>query len=142
MSLFSEFSALFPYLQSVRKLKNYISFDVSIPNTWKLPKKYVQEDKVLEQESTIENHRLISFVTEIKEEDVEVLTSNIQKIIEYNIEREEKEKLLDVKVNELRALFEKNSLSTLKTLKLELKQPKIKLQDDEPIIKTSNLAEQ
>lgn len=141
MSLFSEFSALSPYLQSVRKLKNYISFDISIPSTWKLPKKYVQEDKILEQQSTIENHRLISFVTEIKEEDVEVLTSNIQKIIEYNIEREEKEKLLDVKVNELRALFEKNSLSTLKTLKLELKQPKIKLQDDEPIIKTSDMVE-
>jgi len=141
MSLFSEFSALSPYLQSVRKLKNYISFDISIPNTWKLPKKYIQEDKILEQQSTIENHRLISFVTEIREEDVEVLTTNIQKIIEYNIEREEKERLLDVKVMELKTLFEKNSLSVLKTLKFDLKQPKIKLQDDEPIIKTSDLVE-
>ena len=141
MSLFSEFSALSPYLQSVRKLKNYISFDISIPNTWKLPKKYIQEDKVLEQQSTIENYRLISFVTEIREEDVEVLTTNIQKIIEYNIEREEKEKLLDTKVMELKTLFEKNSLSVLKTLKFDLKQPKIKLQDDEPIIKTSDLVE-
>lgn len=142
MSLFSEFSALSPYLQSVRKLKNYISFDVSIPNTWKLPKKYVQEDKILEQTSTIENHRLISFVTEIKEEDVEVLTSNIQKIIEYNLEREEKERLLELKVNELKTLFEKTPLNSLKTLKFDIKQSKIQLQDDEPIIKTSNLVEQ
>lgn len=142
MSLFSEFSALSPYLQSVRKLKNYISFDVSIPNTWKLPKKFIQEDKVLEQTSTIENYRLISFVTEIKEEEVEILTSNIQKIIEYNIEREEKEKLLDIKVNELKVLFEKNTLASLKSLKFDIKQPKIQLQDDEPIIKTAKLVEQ
>ena len=141
MSLFSEFSALFPYLQSVRKLKNYISFDVSIPNTWKLPKKYVQEDKVLEQESTIENHRLISFITEIKEEEVEKLTSNVQQIINYNIEREEKEKLLETKVNELKVLFEKNSLNSLKNLKFEIKQSKLQLQDDEPIVKTSNVVE-
>lgn len=142
MSLFSEFSALFPYLQSVRKLKNYISFDVSVPDTWKIPKKYVQEDKVIEQESTIANHRLISFVTEIKEQDVELISANIQQIINYNLEREEKEKLLEVKINELKTLFEKTPLVNLKNLKFEIKQPKIKLQDDEPDIKTSKLVEQ
>lgn len=142
MSLFTEFSALFPYLQSVRKLKNYISFDVSVPDTWKIPKKYVQEDKVIEQESTIPNHRLISFVTEIKEQDVELISANIQQIISYNLEREEKEKLLEVKINELKTLFEKTPLVNLKNLKFEIKQPKIKLQDDEPDIKTSKLVEQ
>jgi len=142
MSLFSEFSALFPYLQSVRKLKNYISFDVSVPDTWKIPKKYVQEDKVIEQESTTPNHRLISFVTEIKEQDVELISANIQQIINYNLEREEKEKLLEVKINELKTLFEKTPLVNLKNLKFEIKQPKIKLQDDEPDIKTSKLVEQ
>ena len=30
MSLFSEFSTLFPYLQSVRKLKNYLWFNSKI----------------------------------------------------------------------------------------------------------------
>ena len=44
MSLYKEFSILFPYLQSVRKIKTYLTFDVSFPNTWKLPKKFV--DKV------------------------------------------------------------------------------------------------
>ena len=142
MSLFSEFSALFPYLQSVRKLKNYISFDVSVPDTWKIPKKYVQEDKVIEQESTTPNHRLISFVTEIKEQDVELISANIQQIINYNLEREEKEKLLEIKINELKTLFEKTPLISLKNLKFEIKQSKIKLQDDEPDIKTSKLVEQ
>ena len=53
MSLYKEFSTLLPYIQSVRKLKEYLSFDVSFPKTWRLPKKYVQEDKIMEHESTI-----------------------------------------------------------------------------------------
>ena len=62
MSLYKEFSILFPYLQSVRKIKTYLTFDVSFPNTWRLPKKYVDEEKVMEQSSKIENHRFFSFV--------------------------------------------------------------------------------
>ena len=44
--MFQEFNILFPYLQSVRKLKNYLSFDIEFPDTWKLPKKFVDEKKV------------------------------------------------------------------------------------------------
>jgi len=142
MSLYSEFSALSPYLQSVRKLQNYICFDISIPESWKLPKKYVQEDKILEQHSPSDNERLISFVTEINEVEVEKLTNNIQSIIAYNIEREEKERLLEIKVNELKVIFEKNPLSSLKNLKMEIKQPKIKLEEDGQIGKTPKLVEQ
>lgn len=142
MSLYSEFSALSPYLQSVRKLKNYICFDICIPESWKLPKKYVQEDRVLEQEPPSETERLISFVSEINETEVEKLTTNIQNIIEYNIEREEKEKLLEIKINELKLIFEKNPLSSLKNLKIEVKQPKIRLEDNEQNVKTPKLVEQ
>ena len=91
MSLYKEFSILFPYLQSVRKLQTYLSFDVSFPNTWKLPKKYVDESKVMEQTGTILNERLFSFVSEITEDNVEKVSNNIQNIIKYNLEREEKE---------------------------------------------------
>ena len=69
MSLYKEFSTLFPYLQSVRKIKTYLSFDISFPNTWKLPKKYVDEKKVMEQTTTIQNERLFSFVCEIIDKD-------------------------------------------------------------------------
>lgn len=141
MSLYSEFSELLPYLESVRKLQKYLSFDISVPNTWKIPKKYVQEDKVLEQDSKIEGHRLISFIAEIKEQEVEMVSHNIRQIINYNLEREEKERMLEAKVNELKTLFEKNSLNNLKSLKFEIKTPKIKLQDDEPDIQTSKLVE-
>jgi hypothetical protein len=131
MSLYKEFSTLFPYLQSVRKLKNYLSFDLSIPNSWKLPKKYVDEEKIMEQESKIEGHRLISFVTEISEDAVEKNTENIQNIIKYNLDREEKDRLFQVKVSELKTIFEKQSLGKLKNLSFEIRTEKIELEDEE-----------
>lgn len=139
MSLYKEFSILFPYLQSVRKIKTYLTFDVSFPNTWKLPKKFVNEEKVMEQTTTIPNERLFSFVSEITEEDVEKVSGNIQNIIKYNLEREEKEKLFDSKVNELKMIFEKQNLSNLKSLHFDIKQNKIELVDNEEELDTNGV---
>jgi hypothetical protein len=131
MSLYKEFSTLLPYIQSVRKLKNYLSFDVSFPKTWKLPKKYVEEDKILEQESTTIDNRFFSFVSEITEDGVESTSKNIQSIIRYNLEREEKERLFQNKVDELKHIFEKQNLKNLKSLQFEIKNNKLELEYDE-----------
>jgi len=137
MSLYKEFSTLFPYLQSVRKIKTYLSFDISFPNTWKLPKKFVNEEKVMEQSSQIPNERLFSFVCEITEDDIETISSNIQSIIKYNLDREEKEKLFETKVNELKTIFEKQNLNNLKNLQFDIKTGKIELVDDEEHIRAT-----
>lgn len=139
MSLYKEFSTLFPYLQSVRKLNEYLSFDVSFPTTWKLPKKFVDETKVMEQESKITNHRMFSFVSQIDEASVEQTSNNIQNIIKYNLEREEKELLFEKKVAELKVIFEKQSLNDLKFLSFDIKKPKVKLEDNEDEVATSGL---
>ena len=131
MSLYKEFSELLPYVQSVRKIKNYLSFDIAFPTTWKLPKKYIVEDKIVEQESTLQNHRMFSFVSEIEEKEIELTSSNIKGIIKYNLEREEKEKLFQNKVEELKSIFEKQNLTKLKGLQFEIKDSKIKLDDRE-----------
>jgi hypothetical protein len=141
MSLYKEFSTLFPYLQSVRKLNDYLSFDVSFPNTWKLPKKFVDETKVMEQESKITNHRMFSFVSEIDETSVEKTSKDIQSIIKYNLEREEKELLFEKKVVELKMIFEKQTLSDLKYLSFEFKKPKVKLEEDEDEVKAVGLVQ-
>lgn len=140
MSLYQEFSALLPYLQSVRKLKNYLSFDISFPTSWKLPKKFVEEDKIMEQPSTINNERLFSYVTEIDENSVQKVHLNIKNIIKYNLEREEKDKLFETKVEELKKLFEKQNLEKLKGLYFDISEPtskKIELEDDEEQVNTA-----
>lgn len=139
MSLYQEFSALLPYLQSVRKIKNYLSFDVSFPNTWKIPKKFVEEDKIMEQTSQVPNERLFSYVTEITEDGVQKAHINIKNIIKYNLEREEKDRLFESKVEELKQIFEKQNLDKLKSLQFDIveKSTKIQLEDDEEQIRTT-----
>jgi hypothetical protein len=133
MSLYKEFSSLLPYLQSVRKLENYFSFDVSFPKTWKLLKRYVDEEKVIEQPSKVDNERMFSFVTEINEDAMGVIIKNIRNIIQYNLELEEKERLFQNKVEELKSIFEKSNLNNLKALSFEIKPEtkKITLEDGE-----------
>jgi hypothetical protein len=139
MSLYKEFSTLLPYIQSVRKIKNYLSFDVSFPKTWKLPKKYVQEDKVIEQNSTVPEERLFCFISELTEDSIENTSSNLQSIIKYNLEKEEKEKLFESKVTELKEIFDKQNLKNLKSLKFDIKSTKIELEDNEEEVRTNKL---
>jgi hypothetical protein len=139
MSLYKEFSTLFPYLQSVRKIEKYLSFDVAFPMDWKLPKKYVEEDKLMEQESKVPDHRFFSFVSEINEDNIEKTSENLRNIIKYNLDREEKDKLFQYKVDELKTIFEKQNLNNLKKLKFNIKTDKIELEDNEEELATSKL---
>jgi hypothetical protein len=136
MSLYKEFSTLFPYLQSVRKIEKYLSFDVAFPMDWKLPKKYVEEDKLMEQESKVPDHRFFSFVSEINEDNIEKTSENLRNIIKYNLDREEKDKLFQYKVDELKTIFEKQNLNNLKKLKFNIKTDKIELEDNEEELET------
>lgn len=139
MSLYKEFSTLLPYIQSVRKIKNYLSFDIVFPKTWRLPKKYVQEDKVMEQTAPNQDERLFCFISELTEESIESTSSNLQNIIKYNLEREEKEKLFETKVSELKEIFDKQNLKNLKSLKFDIKTTKIQLEDNEEEVSTNRL---
>jgi hypothetical protein len=142
MSLYKEFSALLPYLQSVRKLESYLSFDVSFPTSWKLPKKFVDEDKVMEQTSKVSGERFFSFVSEINEESVERMSQNLKNIIKYNHDREEKDRLFQNKVEELKTIFEKQDLNSLKNLNFELKTGKIELVDEEESVERVGVTEE
>lgn len=130
-SIYKEFNDLYPYIQSVRKLKNYLSFDMSFPKKWKLPKKYVKEESAIEHSSQDPDNRLISFASEFEEVSINDTAENIKNIIKYNKELEAKEKLFNDKVNELKHLFDKQNLQSLHSLKFELLPHQIKLHDEE-----------
>jgi hypothetical protein len=120
MGLYSDIQEIFNYLVSVRKLKTYLSFDIELPNTWKIPKRFASEDKVVEIQSKTENKRSFSFVSEFDEENVDKTVENIKKIISYNKEIELKERLLQQKIQELKQIFEKTNLDNLQSLKFEI----------------------
>jgi hypothetical protein len=131
MTFYKEVELIFPYLKSIRKLKTYLSFDVEIPTGWKIPKKYIIEGKVVEQEKNSNDVRLISFVSDFNEEETNLTISNIKGIIEYNKEIEQKQLLFANKVEELKKIFEKQDLDKLQTLKFELNQFNLDIGDEE-----------
>jgi hypothetical protein len=120
MSLYKEFGPIFPYLTSIRKLENYLSFDIEFPKKWKVPKKYVIEDQVVERTDVNSESRSFSFVCPFNENTLEETLKNLKSIVSFNKEIEEKEKLFNSKVMELKNIFEKQNLEKLHNLKFEL----------------------
>jgi len=123
--MYNEFKDIFQFLISVRKLKTYISIDVEFPLTWKIPKRFVQEDKIIENQKVNNNARFFSFVSEFNEVILNQTVENIKNIISYNKEIEMKERLLKQKIDELKRIFESEDLEHLQTLKFELLEEKL-----------------
>ena len=119
MSLYKEIEHIVDYCSSIRKLKTYLSFDMIFQATWNVLKSQVDETKTVFNKSD-DKGKNISFVSEINEEAISETISNIETVINYNKEKEEKERLFKEKVNELKNLFEKGGLEDLKNLKFDV----------------------
>ena len=119
MSLYKEIEHIVNYCSSIRKLKTYLSFDMIFPATWNVLKSQVDETKTVFNKSD-DKGKNISFVSEINEEAISDTISKIETVINYNKEKEEKERLFKEKVNELKNLFEKGGLEDLKNLKFDV----------------------
>ena len=120
MTFYNQIEPIFEYLLQIRKIENYLMFDMLFPMTWKVPKKYIIEDKFLNQGQQDDNKILLSFISDFQQKELDLIVKNIIGIINYNIEREEKERLSQVKINELKTIFDKQSLDNLKELKFDI----------------------
>ena len=120
--VYSEFiKKTFKYLNSVRVLKNYVTFDMVFPQTWVLLKKAPDNIEIL-QNNDKDGTVVTSFVCVNNTRLIDIIETTIQKIVKTNIEREEKEKLFKNKVQELKQIFEKENLENLKALKFDLEE--------------------
>lgn len=132
--MYNEFKGIFEYLVSIRKLKSYLSIDIEFPIHWKIPKRFVQEDKIIENQKINEDRRFFSYVSEFDENVLNRTVENIKNIIAYNKEIEMKENLLKQKIDELKKIFEKEKLESLQLLKFDIFEEK--LDDGEEVIDT------
>jgi len=120
--IYSQFvSKTYKYLNSVRVLKNYITFDMLFPNTWVMLKKLPEGLEIL-QNNDKDDKVVTSFVCENKLILIDAIETSIDKIIKTNVEREEKEKLFKLKVQELKSIFETKNLENLKGLKFDIEE--------------------
>ena len=125
MSLNIQLTPILKYLHQIRRIEDYLIFDMYFPNSWKILKKFVIEDKFVNMGTVDEGLMGMSFVSETDEEKLTLTQNNIIGIINYNLEREQKDMLLETKINELKGIFEKQSLDSLKSLKFDIKSNEI-----------------
>jgi hypothetical protein len=116
MSFYKELLPFVEYLHSIRKLKNYLSFDMVFPTKWSLPKSLVEEGQIVGFEAENQNLKGISFVSPIDDSEVSKTMSKISKVIKLNKEKELKERLFKETVERLKSTFEKTDLDKLQNL--------------------------
>jgi hypothetical protein len=121
MTLYTTIEPILDFLISIRKMENFLIFDIKIPKKWRLLKKFIKEEKFLDNGLIEDDYRSVSFVCEISENEIEETQKNIIGIINFNLELEEKESLLENKISELKNLFEKENLNNLKKLEFKIK---------------------
>lgn len=133
MSFYIELQPYFEYIRSIRKLKEYLSFDLEFPSKWSIPKNYVDDGQTVSFDSEDPNKRGISFVTPFDELNITNTLTKIAKIIKLNKEREIKEKLFKQMIEQLKQTFEKNDLEKLYSLYFDFETDTTpKLDIDEP----------
>jgi hypothetical protein len=116
MSFYTTISPYIEYVHSIRKLENYLSFDMKFPTKWSLPKSIMDEGQLVTFEVGVDSLKGLSFVSKIEDNEIESTLSKISKIIKLNKEREIKERLFKETVDKLKMTFEKTNLEKLQKL--------------------------
>lgn len=116
MTFFDNISGFVEYLHSIRKLENYLSFDMVFPAKWQIPKSILEEKKIIPFDSTDQNLKGMTFACEINEVEITTTLAKITKTIRLNLEREQKERLFKQTIDRLKSTFEKNDLEKLQKL--------------------------
>ena len=106
------------YLNSVRILKNYVTFDMIFPSTWSTLKRAPEGIEILQNQNN-DSRTITSFVCENNPSLIDIVEKTIDAVISTNLEREEKERLFKLKVSELKGIFENGDIDTLRTLKFD-----------------------
>lgn len=132
MSFYKEIAPFIEHVRSVRKLKNYLSFDMEFPSKWSIPKSLIEEGQVVSFESEDADKKGISFVSVFDETNISSTLSKIARIIKLNKEREIKEKLFKQTIEQLKETFEKTDLDKLKKLYFDFEdeQTELEIQDE------------
>ena len=141
MTFYSHLQNIFEYTTSIRKLENFVSFDINFPSTWGLPKNLSVETQIVPFETQDKPVKGISFICEFNEENVDKTMNIILKVIRLNKERELKEKLFKEVVAQLKNTFESNDLNTLEKLQIGFEQSHVIESKDETGTESIGLAE-
>tara|TARA_R110000822_G_scaffold75726_5_gene182178 strand:- start:340 stop:813 length:474 start_codon:yes stop_codon:yes gene_type:complete len=114
-----------PYFKGLKIAENYRIVEFNLKNSWSIKE---DPDIQVQQKQTKDSSNILytMFFSDKKSFD-EILWFVEDKVINYNLEIEEKEKLLRMKVDELKRVFENKSLDELNNLKFTTEDNSLKL---------------
>lgn len=117
--MFENIKFLRPYFFSLREIDNNVSLDIKVPLTWRY-EEIIKPYRSIKSKVQDKNDKfsLLSLVSMATQEGYDVVFSCAKEIININKEEEEKERLFQQKVKELKELFKTGSLEKLKDLNL------------------------
>ena len=123
-AVFDTIKSLQPYFFSLREIgamgdNPLVSLDIKIPISWKTDE--LPEGVTMKIQDKNEHTRLISFVSANTKEGYDAVFTEGKKAIKVNLEEEEKIKLFNQKVEELKTLFLSSSLDKLKDISFDKK---------------------
>lgn len=116
--MFDNISNLRPYFFSLREIDNNVSLDIKIPVKWRVDQIVAPYRSVKTKvQDKNEKFILLSLISHATKDGYDVAFTCAKDVIQTNLELEEKERLLQLKIKELEDLFKKQSLDELKNLK-------------------------
>jgi len=119
-AVFDTIKSLQPYFFSLREIKKNVSLDIRIPLNWRYLDDNPDEIQIKVQDES-EMNRLVSIIAESTKEGYDTVFNVAKKIIKVNLEEEEKIKLFNQKVEELKTLFLSSPLDKLKDISFDKK---------------------
>tara|TARA_R110000824_G_scaffold297456_3_gene485645 strand:- start:957 stop:1373 length:417 start_codon:yes stop_codon:yes gene_type:complete len=123
------------YFHSVRLHDSILLLDLKLPSQWEIKKVLTALNGTtqLKINDKAENHTLFSFYSPFIEKEIDTLIKDVDTVIKWNKDREEKVNLLNVKILELKKMFETNNLDSLRNINFDFQQSQngIKLNEEE-----------
>ena len=139
MNIYTNLERYKDYFHSIRLHDSIFLYDLKLPTRWEV--KNVLSSAVTTTQIKVndksETHVLISFYCPFDSEGVELLISDIDRVIKWNKDREEKDNLLNMKIIELQKVFESNNIDSLRSINFDFNKTQVQINLDD---KKPNLA--
>ena len=115
-AVFDTINSLRPFFFSLREIKDTISLDIKIPASWKYNILEGDTEVTLKVQDENERSRLISLICPATKEGYDAVFTAGKKIIKTNQEMEERNRLFNEKIDELKKFFLEAPLDKLKEI--------------------------
>lgn len=117
--------SLKPYFKGIKIADDYKITEFNFKKDWSIPQ---NEDIEMQQKATKESNNILYTMFYSKNKNLDEILDFVEEgIIKRNLEIEQKEELLRMKVEELKRVFEDRSLTELNNLKFTTEENSLKL---------------